>query len=417
MIEGSLLRYVKKWRDNRHFFIVFVLGFSSGLPFTLVGTTLAAWFAKSGQSITNIGLLTLIGQPYIFKFLWAPLLDISLFKRMGKRRAWLLLTQALLLICILTLSFLSPIKQPVLIALVAWLIALFSATQDIAVDAFRSEVLLPHDRGFGATLAVFSFRMATLFSGALALVWADHYGWRSTFIILSLCLLPVMCSVYFTKEPKHPKPFIEEISYLEPFLFLLKRPHGLWMIAFVFLYKLAEAFTSTSSGVTMAFLIQDLHFDLSTIGLTGKGVGIIATIIGSFIAGVSMLRLSLYRALLIFGIFQAVTNLLFVLLAILGKDLYILMVAVLFDNMAAGMGMTALIAFMMAWSDKHYTASHFALLSAISALPRMLSGPIAAYIELHIGWVGLYTFATFAALPCLLLLMMRKNIFKKLNDQ
>lgn len=402
----------EKWRlRKRHFFIVFFLGFSSGLPFTLVGTTLAAWYADKGLSIMNIGMLTLVGQPYIYKFLWSPFLDKAFFKKMGRRRGWIFSTQLLLVIGILSLSLFSPSEAPLLIAIMALGIAITSATQDIAIDAYRADILLPHERGLGATLAVFSYRIATLVSGALALIWAEHYGWSSTFIILGLSLLPSLLVNLLSPEPS--QQLAKPVTFITPFKALLKRDKALMVFGFIFLYKLGEAFTSTSSGITMPFLIQGLGFDLTTIGLTGKGVGIIATIVGSFIAGFLMLRVSLYRALFIFGVLQAATNLFFVLLAYVGKKLSLLVIAVLFDNLAAGMGMTALIAFMMAWSDKRYTASQFALLSAISALPRMLSGPIAALIQIHYGWVVMFAFSFLFALPALWVLSrLKSNIIK-----
>lgn len=405
----------EKWRlKKRHFFIVFFLGFSSGLPFTLVGTTLAAWYAHKGLSIMNIGMLTLIGQPYIYKFLWAPLLDKAFFKKMGKRRGWIFSTQLLLVLGILLLALFSPDKHPFLVALFALCIALISATQDVAIDAYRAEILLPHERGLGATLAVFSYRLATLVSGALALIWAEHYGWPATFIILALSLIPSLLVNLLSPEPS--QKLTKPVSFITPFKALIKRDKALMVFCFIFLYKLGEAFTSTSSGITMPFLIQGLGFDLTTIGLTGKGVGIIATIVGSFIAGFLMLRVSLYRALFIFGVLQAFTNLLFVLLAYVGKKLSLLVVAVLFDNLAAGMGMTALLAFMMAWSDKRYTASQFALLSAISALPRMLSGPIAAMLQIHYGWVVMFACSFVFALPALWVLFRLKSYVIKADN-
>jgi PAT family beta-lactamase induction signal transducer AmpG len=406
----------RKWRlDKRHFFIVFFLGFSSGLPFTLVGTTLAAWYAYNGLDIMHIGMLTLIGQPYIYKFLWAPFLDKAFFRKMGKRRGWIATTQFLLVMTIISLAFFTPEKHPFLIAFIALCIAFISATQDIAIDAYRADILLPHERGLGATLAVFSYRLATLVSGALALIWAEHYGWSSTFIILALTLLPSIAVNLVSPEPS--KKMAIPVSFITPFKALLKRERALSIFLFIFLYKLGEAFTSTSSGITMPFLIQGLGFDLTTIGLTGKGIGIIATILGSFIAGFLMLKVRLYRALMVFGVFQALTNLLFVLLAYVGKKLSLLVIAVLFDNLSAGMGMTALIAFLMAWSDKRYTASQFALLSAISALPRMISGPIAAVIQMSFGWVTLFSFSFISALPALFVLYGLKNVISKSDNE
>ncbi len=407
----------RKWcSSGRHFFIVFFLGFSSGLPFSLVGTTLAAWFSFEGLSVMAVGMLSLVNQPYIFKFIWAPFLDRPLFKSIGLRKQWIALTQLLLIVTIIFLSFLSPKHQPVLVGSLALITAFISATQDIAIDAYRAEILLPFERGLGATLAVLGYRVATLFSGAAALVIADVWGWSITISLISMLLIPPALVNLYSREP-FKRAEKADFGFFEPLKELVVRRQGIWVMIFIFLYKLGEAFTSTTSIISMPFLIQGLGFSLTTLGLTSKGVGILATIFGSVVAGFVMLRMRLFVALMLFGVLQVCANALFILLAIVGKNITLLIVAVMMDNFSAGMGMTALLAFMMAWCDSDFTASQFALLSAIAALPRMVSGPIAALIQGLSSWVGLYTVAWLLSIPALIILVFIRKVIDESGTQ
>lgn len=404
---------------GRHFFLVFLLGFISGLPFSLLGSTLAAWFSSEGVSIINIGFISLIQQPYVFKFLWAPLLDIPLFKFIDRRRGWILLCQLLLSIGIAILSFCDPQTSATKIAFLALCLAFISATQDIAIDAFRAEILTPNERGLGATIAIFSYRAATLVSGALALIVADYYGWQVTFLWLSFLIIPCCLFLYFFKENVSPQNKVEK--KLQKFHLwqgvrqLVATQNGLKIIAFILLFKLGEAFTSTSSILIMPFLLQGLGFSLSTIGVVGKGVGIIATLIGSLMAGILLLRMSLYRSLLIFATLQILMNILFVILSVVGKNLALLTICIFSENLVAGMGMTALIAFMMGVCNKQYTATQLALLTAISALPRTFSGPIGATIQSYIGWSNLFILSVLLAIPVLIVLQGLKKVIAEID--
>jgi len=387
-------------------FVVLLLGFSSGLPFSLVGSTLQAWYADQGLSILTIGLLGLVGQPYVFRFLWAPLMDKVIPNRLGRRRGWILIAQAGIVCGLLLMSMMSPQQQTWLLAFFALGLAVLSASQDIAIDAYRTEILKDNENGLGASAAVLGYRVATLLSGGLSLIMAQYLGWGPTYQIMALIMLAMLAVTFFIKEPSvtvHHESFTQ--SFINPFKELLMREKGLLVLIFIFFYKLGEAFTSTSSGMVNAFLLQDLHFDLATVGLVNKVFGITAIMLGSLTAGFIMLRLSLFKALLYFGLLQAVTNILFIILAVNAKSTSLLVLAVVGDNLAAGMGTTAIVAFMMWWINKSYTASQFALLSAIAALPRVLAGPITGLIQPSIGWVHFFELAFLLALPCLFVLV------------
>ena len=386
--------------------IIFLLGFSSGLPLALITSTLQAWFADSGLSVLAIGSLSLVGIPYVYRMLWAPFLDRYTLFSMGKRRSWMLLMQGLLLMGFNVMAWLSPLESPKLMGALAFLLAIFSATQDIAVDAQRTEYLPLKEHGIGASVAVIAYRIALLVSGGLALIIAEDYGWAMAYRFIGGLMIIGMIATLWSKEPEEEIPTSGPIthSFLAPFKELVSRP-GIWTIfCFVFFYKLGEAFTTTTSGIVMPFLIQGLGFSLSTIAYVNKIAGVCAILLGGLVAGLILLRWSLYRALLIFGLLQAITNALFILLAVVGKNVFIFSLAVICDNFAAGMASTALVAYFMQLVDKRFTATQFSILVALSTLPRILSGPIAALLQASFGWVGLYIsafFLAFAFLPFL----------------
>lgn len=387
---------------------VFFFGFSSGLPFSLVGTTLVAWYASLHIDVITIGLLALVGQPYVYKVLWAPLIDRYTFFGLGRRRDWLLLTQSGLILSLSVMAFMKPQTHPLGVALWALWIALLSASQDIVIDAYRADILTPKERGLGSALTVAGYRLATLISGALALFLAQIWGWKATYLLMGgLMILGLITTLFIAPTPPlaaHSKSNLKE-ALIEPFASFINKQQAWYLLAFIFLYKFAESFTSTSGGITMAFLIDGLNFDLATVGLINKGLGIVATLLGSFIAGVLLYRIPLFLALFYFGLLQAATNLLFFALSVVGKNIYLLSIAVFADNLSAGLALTALIALMMGWCEARFSATQFALLSAISALPRVIAGPIAGATVAWLGWPIFYALTFFFALPALLVLM------------
>jgi PAT family beta-lactamase induction signal transducer AmpG len=385
---------------NKRFFIIFILGFSSGLPMALISSTLQAWYAYSGMSVLATGALSLISLPYVYRMFWGPVLDrYSLFK-IGKRRSWILSMQVLLLIGFNVMAWYNPEHYPRLLAFLALLLACCSATQDVAIDAHRAEYLPITEHALGASLAVFGYRLALLCSGGLALVMAEHWGWSFTYRFMGLAMIIGMFAVWFSKEP-----FVEHVNdnkgivfFIAPLKELLSRPGVVPLFLFIFCYKLGEAFTTTTSGIVMPFLIQGLGFSLETIGYINKILGISSVLAGGLVAGLILMRCSLYSSLLCFGLLQASTNILFVVLAMAGKNMMLLALAVFFDNFAAGLGSTALVALFMRLVNKKFTGTQFSILVALSTLPRILSGPIAATIQMSIGWVGLYELSVLCAL-------------------
>lgn len=396
---------------NKRFLIVFFLGFSSGLPLALISSTLQAWFADSNMSITAVGALSLISLPYTYRIFWGPILDRYILFGLGKRRSWMLTMQVLLLLGFNGMAWFTPHQHPKALAFLALILACFSATQDVAIDAHRAEYLHPNEHALGASLAVFGYRLALLFSGGLALVMADHWGWVITYRLMGFSMLIGIIAVLFSREPigeiKQSSHFIS--AFISPAKELLSRPGIVYLFLFVFCYKLGEAFTTTTSGIVMPFLIQGLGFSLATLGYINKMLGITAILLGGLTAGLVLMRFSLYSSLMLFGILQALANILFMILAVVGKSVILLAVAVFADNFAAGLGSTALVALFMRLVNKQFTGTQFSLLVAISTLPRIFSGPFAAVIQLQIGWVGLYEVSVILALAFIPFLVLIKQ--------
>lgn len=385
---------------NRRLCIVFLLGFSSGLPLALITSTLQAWFSDSGMSVLATGMLSLVGFPYVYRVLWGPLLDRYTLFSLGRRRSWILTMQLGLLIGFNVMAWFTPNHSAQLLAIFALILACFSATQDAAIDAHRTEYLPSAEHALGASLAVFGYRVALLIAGGFALIIANHLGWAMTYQLMGFLMLIGIAATFWSAEP--PKKEVVHSSFIsafiEPMRDLSRRKAAFHLIFFILLYKSGEAFTTTTSGIVMPFLIQGIGFSLDTIGYINKMLGISSILLGGFAAGILLLKWSLYRALLTFGLLQALTNLLFVALAIVGKNIFLFATAVVCDNFAAGMGSTALVAFFMRIVNQQFTATQFSLLVAIATLPRILSGPVAALLQMWLGWTGLYELSFVIAL-------------------
>ena len=395
---------------NRRVVAVFFLGFASGLPLALAGGTLQAWMAVEGVDLKTIGFFSLVGLPYAFKFFWAPLLDRYALPFLGRRRGWILGTQLALMILIVMLGFTSPKDTPWLVALFALLLTFTSASQDIVFDAYRTDVLREKERGLGAAVSVTGYRIAMLASGALALILAGPLGWRLTYLLMAGLMLIGTMATIFGPEPEEtvrpPQSLKEAIS--GPLIEFFSRPAAWAFLALIILYKIGDAF---AGSLTTAFLIRGPGFSIGEVGAINKGLGLMATIIGALYGGVMLARLGLYRSLMIFGILQAISNLSFMVLAYAGKVYSIMVAAVAFENLAGGMGTAAFVAFLMALCDHRYTATQFALLSALASLGRIFVGPPSGYLSHEVGWVVFFFVTFLAALPGLALLYkMRRNI-------
>ena len=395
---------------------VLVLGFSSGLPLALSGGTLQAWLTVEGVDIRTIGLFSLVGLPYTLKFLWAPLMDRFVVPIFGRRRGWIVLCQMVLIGIILGMSASSPKNALWLLAVLAFFLTFVSASQDIAIDAYRAEVLKTPERGLGAAVSVTGYRVAMLVSGALALILSEYLGWRTTYMLMALILTLGVLAVWLGPEPEYsgvPPASMKE-AVAGPFTEFFSRS-GVWsLLALIILYKLGDAF---AGSLTTTFLIRGVNFSVGEVGAINKGMGLAATIIGAIYGGLLMARLRLFNSLLIFGIFQAVSNLSFMVLALVGKNYPLMIFTIAFENLAGGMGTAAFVAFLMALCNHRYTATQFALLSALASLGRVFVGPLSGVLVDGMGWTTFF-FSTFIfALPGLVLLWIMQDAVKAYESE
>lgn len=401
--------YLEIFRSRR-VAVVFLLGFASGLPLALTGGTLQAWMTVSGVDIVTIGIFTLVGIPYTWKFLWSPIMDRYVPPLLGRRRGWIVVMQLLLMLAIAIMGSLNPAAAPWALAGLAIIAAFASSSQDIVIDAYRTELLKPVERGMGAAASVLGYRLAMLVSGALALIIADQIGWNETYYVMAglmgLCVLATLWGPEPDVEVQPPKTMTEAV--VEPFREFFSR-RGAWLLLLlIVLYKLGDAF---AGSLTTAFLIRGVDFTPTEVGAINKGMGLFATLIGVVIGGGLMIRLGLYKSLLVFGILQAVSNLNFMWLAAVGKNYLLMAMAVGVENLAGGMGTAAFVALLMSLCNARFTASQYALLSALSAVGRVYVGPASGYLVEMWNWTTFFGFTFLMALPGLILLwLMRRNL-------
>jgi len=390
---------------------VLFLGFSSGLPLALSGSTLQAWLTVEDVDIKTIGLFSLVGLPYTLKFLWSPLMDRFVVPIFGRRRGWIVLSQLALIGLILGMSVTSPQNGLWFLALLAFCLTFVSASQDVAIDAYRTEVLRERERGMGAAVSVTGYRIAMLVSGALALILSEYLGWRATYMLIALIMSIGVVAVWLGPEPEDPgtPPASMKDAVEGPFKEFFSRT-GVWsLLALIVLYKLGDAF---AGSLTTTFLIRGVNFSVGEVGAINKGMGLASTIIGALFGGVLMARLRLFKALLIFGILQAVSNLSFMILALVGKSYPLMIFTIAFENLAGGMGTAAFVAFLMILCNHSYTATQFALLSALASLGRVFVGPLSGVLVDGMGWT-VFFFTTFLfALPGLVLLWVMREVVK-----
>ena len=398
------------------------LGFASGLPFNLPDSTLQAWLATLDMDIKTIGWFTLVGAPYAFKFLWAPILDRFALPVLGRRRGWMLLLQLLLAALIAVLGLQGerlgvgvPGEAVYAVAAIALLIAFVSATQDIVIDAYRADTLRPEERGVGSTATQVGYRVATWITGALALILSDVVGWRNTYLLMAVVMGATVLFTWAAPEPERvaPRPRTLAAAVLDPLREFLGRPGAWALLALIVLYKFGDAF---ALKLVTAFLIKGVGFTALEVGAISKTVVITLTLLGTFVGGVLLARLGLFRSLLFFGILQALTNLLYALLAATGKSTILMVIALGFDNFAGGMGAAAFVAFLMGLCDVRFSAFQYALLSALASVARNFLGPPAAYVVDAVGWSSFFTLTFFTAIPGLLVLVLLRRQVDALDE-
>ncbi|HEV2613113.1 MAG TPA: MFS transporter [Gammaproteobacteria bacterium] len=402
------LRAISSLFNLRTFSILF-LGFSSGLPLALSGTTLQAWFAQSNISLETIGFLSLVGQPYVYKFLWAPVLDRFVPPFLGRRRGWIALMQLALSITLVFMALGDPKAHGFYLASLACALAFFSATQDIGIDAYRTDVLPPEERGLGASFTITGYRIAMMVSGGLALILAGSTGFKITYLVMAALMLATTIITLISPEPvRITPPHTLKETVVKSFKEFITRPQALLVLLFLLLYKFGDAFTVS---LTTAFLMRSLHFSLAILGVMYKIVAFVASIVGGILGGIVLSRISLFRALLIFGFLQALCSFLFMALAIAGHNIPLLAGTIFADYFFSGMSAAALIVFMTALCDKKFSATQFALFSAISAFSRVFVGPLSGYCAQTMGWPHYFVLSFFLSLPGLLLLWALRNSY------
>ncbi len=386
-----------------------VLGFASGLPLALTGGTLQAWATVEQVSLQEIGFLTLVGTAYTLKFLWAPMIDRYAPPLLGRRRGWMLLTQILLALGMMVMGTMSPGEALLPIAMLAVALAFLSATQDIAFDAYRTDVLHKEERGAGAALSVLGYRLAMLVSGGLALILADQWlGWGQTYMLMGGLMLLATLATWWAPEPDDPAhapdTLVHAITY--PFKEFFSRQGAITVLLLIVLYKLGDAF---AGALSTTFLIRGAGFSPTEVGTVNKVLGLAATIVGALAGGTLMARLGLFRSLMLFGVLQGVSNLGFWLIAVGPHSVWLMALGVGLENLCGGMGTAAFVALLMGLCNQQFSATQFALLSALSAVGRTyLAGPLTPPLVESLGWPVFFILTVAIAVPGLLLLWWRR---------
>ncbi|HVN98196.1 MAG TPA: MFS transporter [Syntrophorhabdaceae bacterium] len=394
---------------------IVLMGFGSGLPLPLVLGTLQAWLTTSGIDIRTIGVFSLVRFPYLLKFVWSPLMDRFVPPWLGRRRGWILPVQFLLIISISAMALASPAKMPLALAVIAIVVAFVSASQDIVVDAYRTDIVDDNERKPGAAVSIFGYRIAMLVSGPLAFIAADRMGWQNTYFCMAIFMIVGISGTLLGREPDaqvSPPKTLEQAVY-KPLKDFFTRKHALVLILFIILYKLGDAY---ATALSTAFLLRGLHFTLTEVGTLYKAIGIIATIVGALFGGALMVRLGLYRSLMFFGILQMVSNLSFMVLAWTGKNYSVMITAVLFENVAGGMGSAAFVAFVMALCNRSYSATQYALLSSFAAWGVFAISPSAGFVVQAVGWPIFFLITTLAALPGLVILRLLREDIRAIRE-
>jgi MFS transporter, PAT family, beta-lactamase induction signal transducer AmpG len=383
--------------------IMLLLGYAAGLPLLLIGSTLQAWMQNEGVDLTAIGMVSLIGLPYVVKFAWAPLLDRYKLPFLGRRKGWMALFQVLVVLCILGLSFADPKTDIFVVCTWAFFIALFSASQDIVLDAYRREILHDEELGLGSSMYVNGYRLAMIVSGAFALYLADRIPWKEVYQILALCMVPsVIFTIIAPKESDHiAVPQDLRTAVVGPLKDFFSRKGAFVVLLFILLYKVGD---SMASNMTTPFIL-DIGYTKTDIATVAKTFGMIATILGGLLGGAMMFRFNMKWSLVTFGILQAVSTLGFAILPGLPLGITSLALVIAFENLASGMGTAAYAAYMASLTNKQFTATQYALLTALMGVPRVILSSPTGWMSKVMGWEMFFVFCTLVAIPGLLLLI------------
>ena len=422
--NGTLARWwsaLAVYGDRRILCILF-LGFSSGLPLALTGSTLSAWLAQGGVDKTTIGLFALVAIPYAYKFVWSPLIDglrLPLLTRLlGRRRGWAVASQLALMAAIVSLGLVDPVQQPWTVAALAVVVAFLSATQDIVIDAFRVEILDEKSQGAGAAAVQLGYRVGMLVSGAGALFIAEFYGWTAAYVTMAALIAVGIVTILINREPQtstrvaQDRPADGVAGWIKahvvmPFADVVKRPDWATILGFIVFYKFGDAV----AGVMANPFYIETGFSLAEIAAISKLFGFVATLVGIVAGGVMVARYGIFRALLLCGFLQMGSNLMFSLQAIIGHDTSMLAVTIAVENFTGGMGSAAFVAYISSLCSFAFTATQYALFSSLAVVGRTMLSSGGGWLADQVDWVSFFVLSAAAAIPGLLLLvfLMRRD--------
>ncbi|MCX7098498.1 MAG: AmpG family muropeptide MFS transporter [Methylococcales bacterium] len=389
---------------NKHMLICICTGFSSGLPLYILIALLPAWLRSEGVDLKVIGLFALIQLPFTWKFLWSPLFD-RYSPPLGRRRGWLFISQMALMLSIPLFGLLHPTQNLWFIAYLALVVAFFSASQDIVLDAYRRELLLDAELGIGNAIHVNAYKIAGLIPGSLSLILADHLPWQQVFLLTALFMLPGLCMTLLVSEPalKPGAPKTLRAAVVEPFQEFINRngvKSACLVLAFIFFYKLGD---SMATALATPFYL-DMGFSKTEIGLIAKNAGLWPSVIGGLLGGIWMIRLGINRALWLFGLVQMLAILGFAWLATVGHSLPWLAIVIGVEALGVGLGTAAFVAYIAHTTHPLYTATQFALFTSLAAVPRTFANAATGYLVESFGWVVFFLFCFVIAIPGMLLL-------------
>ena len=379
-------------------------GFSSGLPLYILVSLLPAWLRSEGVNLKAIGLFALINLPFTWKFLWAPFFD-RYIPPLGRRRGWLIISQVLLLLSIPVFGAFNPKLDIWAIAYLATVVAFFSASQDIVLDAYRRELLIDNELGLGNAVHVNAYKIAGLVPGSLSLILADRMAWSSVFMITALFMIPGILMTIFVAEPalKDGRPKTLKAAVVEPFYEFIGRngmQTALLILAFIFLYKLGD---SMATALATPFYL-DMGFSKTEIGLIAKNAGLWPSVIGGLLGGIWMFKLGINRALWIFGFVQMIAILGFAFLSTVGHSLLWLGIVIGIEALGVGLGTAAFVAYIAHTTHPLYTATQFALFTSLAAVPRTFANAATGYLVESLGWFKFFILCFLLAIPGMLLL-------------
>ena len=382
---------------------MFTLGFSSGFPFYVIREVLKAWLTDANVDLGTIGLFSAVALPYTWKFVWAPAMDGVPPPFLGRRRGWMLLTQIGLFILIAAMGQFDPTESLKMMAVVAFCIAVFSASQDIVLDAFRREYLTDEELGLGTGIWMNAWRFGMFASTGTAFFLADSIGYPAVHLVLSIMMGVGILTTLLVPEPKTgvapPRTLHETV--IEPFREFFSRGGAWWVLAFILLYKIGD---NMAGAMNIPFILKT-GFTKQEYFVIVKGIGMLALFGGAFLGGIVMIRLGITNSLWVFGILQAISTAGFALLVVFGKNHVLLGGIVAFEFLATGLGQAAYASYMAVQTNKRFTATQYAMMTSLMAIPGTVAAAVTGYMAEYLGWTGFYIACSLAAVPGMLLLL------------